>query len=366
MVDSRRVATLPGEAPGRVLGIVEAKIIEADPAAHQAKVEAEKRRRFVSLTRTDETGLRHVIARVTAGDAAYVDAVVSRVADILAARPEHADAPRDLLRSFAFAWLARPAELLRLLLEHTDPDPAADPDPTDPEDSDPGVEPAPAAGAGVPRRPARRPGPDQPRPAPAPGGPLRAPARGRPLTGAAARARPRTAPRPRGGPGRGPRPTRPRPSSPSCSATPGGRAAGDRPAPSRSASTATSTPPGSRNASTCATPATCSRTPHGSPASSTSTTASPTGPRVHPGRPAPATANPSAGPDTAPRPTWATIAPPCPDGAILWRSPHGLHRLVDHHGTHRLDPDEADALTGPDPIQHALVRLLIRRRARLI
>ena len=123
VVDTAAAAALAGEAPGRVLSIVEAKIIEADPAAHEAKVEAEKRRRFVSLTRTDETGLRHVIARVTAGDAAYVDAVVSRVADILAGRPEHADAPRDLLRSLAFGWLARPAELLPLLLEHTDPDP---------------------------------------------------------------------------------------------------------------------------------------------------------------------------------------------------------------------------------------------------
>src|SRR6185503_628466 len=102
VVDTAAAAALAGEAPGRGLSIVEAKIIEADPAAHQAKVEAEQRRRFVSLTRTDETGLRHVIARVTAGDAAYVDAVVSRVADLLAGRPEHADAPRDLLRSLAF------------------------------------------------------------------------------------------------------------------------------------------------------------------------------------------------------------------------------------------------------------------------
>ena len=149
-------------------GIVEAKIIEADPAAHEAKVEAEKRRRFVSLTRTDETGLRHVIARVTAGDAAYVDAVVNRVADILAGRPEHADAPRDLLRSLAFGWLARPAELLKLLLEHTDPDRRPDARPT------PSPTPSPrrtrtrvssrrsSAGAGLPRRPARRPAPINP------------------------------------------------------------------------------------------------------------------------------------------------------------------------------------------------------------
>ena len=55
-----------------------------------------------------------------------------------------------------------------------------------------------------------------------------------------------------------------------------------------------------------------------------------------------------------------------PSGGTLWRSPHGLHRLVDEHGTHPLDQDEADALTGTDPVQHALVRLIISRRARLI
>ena len=87
LVDTAAAAAIPGEGPARVLSIVEAKIIEADPAAHAAKVEAAKHRRFVSLSRTDETGLRHVIARVTAGDAAYVDAVISRVADILAALP---------------------------------------------------------------------------------------------------------------------------------------------------------------------------------------------------------------------------------------------------------------------------------------
>ena len=76
----------------------------------------------MSLSRTDEHGLRMVIARIAAGDAAYVDAVVTRVADILATRPEHTDTPRDVLRSLAFGWLARPAELLTLLLEHTEPD----------------------------------------------------------------------------------------------------------------------------------------------------------------------------------------------------------------------------------------------------
>lgn len=133
LVDAATAAAIGSQSPSRVLGLVEAKIVEADTAAHDARVEAARRRRFVSLTRTDEVGLRHVIARVTAGDAAYVDAVVARVAELLSCRPEHRDAPRDLLRSIAFGWLARPAELLTLLLEgetlEPEPDEGTEPDP---------------------------------------------------------------------------------------------------------------------------------------------------------------------------------------------------------------------------------------------
>ena len=118
------VATVIGRvSPGRVLAIAEAAIIEADQAGHAERLEAERRRRYVGLSRTDEHGLRTVIARVTAGDAVWIDATVDRVADILADRPDlRPEAPgddltRDELRSLAFGWLARPAELLHLLLE---------------------------------------------------------------------------------------------------------------------------------------------------------------------------------------------------------------------------------------------------------
>ncbi len=109
---ARVAADLP---PGRVLALVEAKIIEADPDGHAARVAKERERRYVALGRTDEAGLRHVIARISAGDAVWIDAMVDRVADILAARfPEGTS--RDVLRAEAFGWLARPAELLELLL----------------------------------------------------------------------------------------------------------------------------------------------------------------------------------------------------------------------------------------------------------
>jgi hypothetical protein len=365
VVDTAAAAALAGEAPGRVLSIVEAKIIEADPAAHQAKVEAEKRRRFVSLTRTDETGLRHVIARVTAGDAAYVDAVVGRVADILAGRPEHADAPRDLLRSLAFGWLARPAELLRLLLEHTDPEPAAETDPDPAPDG--GVEPHLPRALAFPAdllAALGRINPDRLRPRAVlyvhlheaaltgagsttkDGAPDGAPAAGvarveglgphglTQLTELLGHTRVTVQPvidlRDQVSVNRYEHPTRvkerihlrhPADVFPHAS-----RVSRKVDLDHRIAYRSTG-PPGQTG------------TRNGQPLGRTGHRA-----KTHLGYQCTALA----------------------DGAILWRSPHGLHRLVDQHGTHRLDQDEADALTGPDPVQHALVRLIIRRRARLI
>ena len=122
IVDAAVADAIAGQAPSRVLELTAAKVIEVDPAGHAARLDAEARRRFVSLSQTDEHGLRLVIARITAGDAAWIDAMVARVAEILSTRPElRPDTPgeigRDEARALAFGWLARPAELLTLLLE---------------------------------------------------------------------------------------------------------------------------------------------------------------------------------------------------------------------------------------------------------
>jgi len=115
------LATLPA---GRLLSLAEAKVIEADPEAHAERVAAELRRRFVGISRADEHGLRTIYARLDAGDAAWFDAVVEQLADILDVREDlRPDTPRDLardeLRALAFGWLARPAEALQLILEST-------------------------------------------------------------------------------------------------------------------------------------------------------------------------------------------------------------------------------------------------------
>ena len=118
-----RIAPMLGSnAPGKVLRVLAGLIIDADPAAHQARVEAAARARYLKVTATDEHGLRLIIARVNAGDGAWFDAMTTRIADVLTTRPDHTrhlgDHPsRDVLRAEAISWYTRPAELLQLLLE---------------------------------------------------------------------------------------------------------------------------------------------------------------------------------------------------------------------------------------------------------
>ena len=132
VVDRAVAAAITGHAPATVIRLAEAAVVAADPEAHAMRRETDRHRRYACLSRSDEFGYRQVIARVTAGDAAWIDGMLDRVADILTASHGH-DHNRDELRSLALGWLARPADLLRLLLEHTQID--DDPDDTD----DPGT-----------------------------------------------------------------------------------------------------------------------------------------------------------------------------------------------------------------------------------
>jgi hypothetical protein len=125
MVD-RAVAAAVEEGPGRLLAIAEAKVMAADTEAARAEREAGRRRRYVAVTPTDEFGLRTVIAPVVPADAVWLDATVERVADALDARrdlvPDLAvDCTRDELRSVALGWLAHPEDVVALLAGEAEP-----------------------------------------------------------------------------------------------------------------------------------------------------------------------------------------------------------------------------------------------------
>ena len=134
VVDRAVAAAIGGHAPAPVLELARAKVVEADPEGHAMERERSRHERYVTLSRADEFGFRHVIARVRSGDAAWLDALVDRVADILALEHGH-DHNRGELRADALGWLARPADLLRLLLDHrTDSaDPSEDDESAEPE-----------------------------------------------------------------------------------------------------------------------------------------------------------------------------------------------------------------------------------------
>lgn len=89
IVDRAVAKAIAGHAPTTVFAIARAKTIEADPETHAAERERIRHERYVRLSRADEFGYRHLIARITAGDATWIDAMTDRVADILARTHGH-------------------------------------------------------------------------------------------------------------------------------------------------------------------------------------------------------------------------------------------------------------------------------------
>lgn len=135
IVDSAITAAVR-QPPNRVIRIAEAAILKADPEHARRREEEGRRRRFAALGRVDEDGLRMVFARIAAGDAEWHHALLERIADVLAERPDLAAcASREELLAEAFTWLAHPEDVIALLngtygIETTD-----EPDQVEPEGS---------------------------------------------------------------------------------------------------------------------------------------------------------------------------------------------------------------------------------------
>ncbi len=113
------------------LDLVEAKIIEVDPEAAEARRKAAALDQFVHTGQCNEFGLKTVIAKARAGDAIFFVAMVNRIAQILAEQGDRD--PIGVRRAKALGILANPARALRLL-----EDSAIEnlPDTVDPEQAD--------------------------------------------------------------------------------------------------------------------------------------------------------------------------------------------------------------------------------------
>ncbi len=136
----------------RFAKILSAAILDADPAL--AAERAGRARTTQDVFSFDsQDGLKTIVAKASAGDAIWFLATVNRIAEILAARGD--TDPIGTRRARAVGILARPAEALRLLIEHQhDPDqPAESSEPG--ETAKPGEpsEPNESAESGEPREP---------------------------------------------------------------------------------------------------------------------------------------------------------------------------------------------------------------------
>lgn len=122
------VADAIGQSPARLLTIAEAKVVEADQVAHDARVETNRRRKGVwfptprpgELIDDDSgaAGVRTVFGRLDEADAVDLEQAVDDLADILADRadyPSDNEPTRDQLRADSLGLLARPADALALL-----------------------------------------------------------------------------------------------------------------------------------------------------------------------------------------------------------------------------------------------------------
>ena len=129
-VDQRVAAALGTVSWGRLQDLVDGLVYEADPEGADAAAELAARERFVRWGRVTEHGMRLIIAKIAAGDGAWGEAMIARLAEILQ-RDGDLDCV-DIRRSKALGILiTQPAEALRLLNshQHDDDDPAQSPEP---------------------------------------------------------------------------------------------------------------------------------------------------------------------------------------------------------------------------------------------
>jgi hypothetical protein len=101
----------------RFCQLLEARIVEADPDAAEARRRAAALERFVATGQSNEYGLSTIIAKTTAGDAIFFVAVCDRIAQILELEGDTDSV--GVRRSKAIGLLATPERAFALLAKHS-------------------------------------------------------------------------------------------------------------------------------------------------------------------------------------------------------------------------------------------------------
>jgi hypothetical protein len=114
-VDAAVARAIIGLPWARFETLLAAKIIEADPHAAEEQTKIWEAERFVRTGRSNQSGLKMLIAKANAGDVIWFMATVSRIAEILQLQGDWSSA--DVRRSKAIGILAQPAQALQLLWE---------------------------------------------------------------------------------------------------------------------------------------------------------------------------------------------------------------------------------------------------------
>ena len=112
-VDERTGRHLGSVPWGRMLGLVDAAVIEADPEAAERRRLEKAMERFVRSGQSNEHGLKTLYAQVEAGHAIAFVAMCDRIAQILAATGD--PDPIEVLRAKAIGWLGTPLRAAALL-----------------------------------------------------------------------------------------------------------------------------------------------------------------------------------------------------------------------------------------------------------
>jgi hypothetical protein len=114
-VDAAVARAITGLPWARFETLLAAKIIEADPHAAEEQAKIWEAERFVRAGRSNQSGLKMLIAKANAGDVIWFMATVNRIAEILQLQGDWSSA--DVRRSKAIGILAQPAQALQLLWE---------------------------------------------------------------------------------------------------------------------------------------------------------------------------------------------------------------------------------------------------------